>query len=303
MNTMEMMDLLALRLEDAGKGDFTDSLKLKALNNAQIKAANQLHNNYLTELAVLDSNKTVTTGVLAISSVLSYGVLRGGMGIRAVKVTGGLYCTMIDVMDIKKTENTFLQGNSNNPLAYVFQNRIYVLPASVTAVDVYYYRMPAPLYAQYTATGGTQSTILTTDTQLTTDSATLSQVADTYNGAVIYNVTDNTYFKVKDYAYSNPTYTFTVDDPGAGTAGQNAEKFYILTNGFDTLNLDNVTCQLNESLHDLVVTLAEAECWAMMRQLDRRNAALETAFSEIKMLNERYETEKAAGIGTDRKGR
>jgi hypothetical protein len=51
------------------------------------------------------------------------------------------------------------------------------------------------------------------------------------------------------------------------------------------------------------VTFAEAECWAMNRNLDRRNAALETAFSEIKMLNARYEGEKAEGIGTDRKGR
>ncbi len=185
----------------------------------------------------------------------------------------------------------------------MFQNRIYVLPTTITAVDVYYYRMPAPLYAQYTATGGTQTTILTTDTQLGTDGAALSQVADTFNGAIIYNVTDGTYFKVKDYAYSNPTYTFTVDDPGAGTAGANGEKFYILTNGFDTLNLDNVTCQLNESLHDLVVGQAEAEAWKMARQLDRSAAARNDANEEINILNERYETEKAAGIGTDRKGR
>lgn len=302
MNTMEMMDLLALRLEDANKGDFTDILKLKALNNAQVKAANSLHNNYLTELAVVDTNKTVTTGVLAISSVLSHKVLRGGMGIRAVKVYGGLFCTMIDVLDVKKTENTFLSGNSNNPLAYVFQNRIYVLPTSVTAVDVYYYRMPAPMYFPFTMAAAV--TPKKTGFIGASELDAINTTDDYWNNAVVYSTGQKSYHVVTDYDHTGNAdgeRLFTVSPASAENFG--TDTFYFLTHGFDALSLDGVTCQLNESLHDLVVTLAEAECWAMMRQLDRRNAALETAYSEIKMLNERYETEKAAGIGTDRKGR
>jgi len=316
MNAYEMMNLLALRLEDADKGKFPDAFKLKALNNAQIAVANKLDNDYLTELEVVGDNSgagiTITAGKVALNSSTlvdangkGYGLLRGAKGIQKIKVhgTNGLYMHMIEMKDVKKTENQFLGGSASNPLCYVFANNLYVLPTSVSLVDIFFLKVPAPLYAQYTATGGTQTTILTTDTQLGTDGQELSQTADAYNGAIIYNVTDDTYFKIKDYAYSDPTYTFTVDDPGAGTAGENGEKFLILTHDFDTLNLESVACQLNEALHELVVTFAEAECWAMARELDRRNAALENGYNEIKVLNERAIVERAEGIGTDRKGR
>lgn len=302
MNAREMLDELALRLEDAGKGDFPDSNKLSALNSEQIRLANNLHDAYLTELQATDSAKTLTNGTLALST-LSRRVLRGGQGIKKVRVTGGLWITLIDFMDVKKTENMFLAGSANNPLGYVFENKLNIIPTTTAAVDVFSLRVPSPMFAVYTATGGSQTTITTTDTQLALDGSELSQVADFYNGALIYNDTDKTYFKIKDFAYSAPTYTFTVDDPGAGTAGANGEKFFLLANGFDTLNLAGVTCELNEALHGLVVTLAEAKCWAMNKELERRNAALETAFSEIKTLNARYEAEKPEGIGTDRKGR
>jgi len=63
-----------------------------------------------------------------------------------------------------------------------------------------------------------------------------------------------------------------------------------------TISFDPV---LNSSLHPLIVSLAEGTAWAMDNKLDRRNAALTTAFNEIKMLNEKYTP--VEGIGT--KGR
>jgi len=301
-----MIERLGMRLEDTDESTFTPAMKLAALNTAQISLANMLHNAYLTELQVFDEDETVTTGVYALSG-LDHGVLKGAMGIqRVVDSSTGYDLTMMDISDVRKNKNTLQKATVNNPQCYIYQSSIYALPTSITAIDVYYLRVPATMYAAYTATGGTQTTILTTDTQLTTDGHSLSQVADYYNGAIIYNVTDGAYFKVKDFAYANPTYTFTVDDPGAGTAGANAETFYILTHGFDTLNLDGVTCQLNQALHNTVVSLAEAECWGMVGKAgfsDRRAAALSNAYKEVEILNARYEVERPTGIGTDRKGR
>lgn len=306
MNVSQMMNLLALRLEDAGKVDFPDNFKLLALNNSQTSLANKLHNNYLTELQVVDTNKTVTTGACAIST-LSYDVLRGGQGIRKLKVNGtsGLYITMIELDDVKKMENTLIGGNTSNPIGYIFQNTIYVIPTSITSIDVYYLRVPAPLYYPFNmiaATTPSKSAFL--------GDSSSDAVDDYWKYAVIYCVGQKSYHVV--YATS-PTLAydltgnadgekhFTVVPDAAANFG--TDTFYFVTHGFDTLNLTGVTCQLNETLHELAVTLAEAECWAMSHKLDRRAAALETAYAEIAMLNSRYETERAEGIGTDRKGR
>jgi hypothetical protein len=303
MNVAEMMDLLGLRLEDANKGDFPDLYKLKTLGNSQVKVSNNLHNAYLTELEVSDTNKSLTSGSLSISS-LAHDVLRGGQGIRKVKVTGtgGLWLTMIDLADVKKTENTFLAGTVTNPLGYVFQNKINVIPTSVSAIDVYYLRVPAPLL--YTFAMSAASPASTTEFLGASTLDSINTADDFWNGAVVYSIGKNTYHVITDYDHTGNAKgerLFTVS-PAAGT-NFGTDTFYFITHGFDALNLSGVTCQLNESLHELVVTLAEAECWAMNRNLDRRNAALETAFGEIKMLNARYESEKPEGIGTDRKGR
>lgn len=298
MTAADMIDLLALRLEDAGKGKFPDGFKLTALNNGQIRVAQMLDNHYLTELQLLETNIAVTSGVAALS-LLDKDVLRGGEGIQMIKKydTGGLYMNMIDIKNIKSTENSFLAGSSTNPLAYVFANNIYILPTSITAIDVWYLKMPTPLLNKFqsSAHGTAQVGKFLGDVD-----QGLSAVDDAYGGgttektnSVIYDITKDAYFVVTDYVATNREFTVSPD----ATDNFGDGEFYFLTHDFDQLTLSAITSDLNPSLHDLVVTFAEAECWTMSANLTRRQAALDNAFNEIKILNDRYTP--AEGIGTD----
>ncbi len=58
----------------------------------------------------------------------------------------------------------------------------------------------------------------------------------------------------------------------------------------------DVDPEVNESLHGIMLTLAEARLWGMDSKIDRKNAALTQALQEIEILNGRYR--KAEGIGT-----
>jgi hypothetical protein len=57
---------------------------------------------------------------------------------------------------------------------------------------------------------------------------------------------------------------------------------------------------LNTSLHHLMLDLAEAKCWGMNNQFDRKNAVMEHALAQIETLNARYK--EVLGIGTKSKG-
>jgi len=287
-----MIHRLAYRLEDPEKDKFTDLFKLKTLNNAQKKLPQFVHNAYLTELQYLKVDLTVTNGATAAltSSSLTYDLLRSGQGILKVRdATTDVYLTQIGLRDIKKNESRYFRATTLNPYFYIAGNKIYVLPTSgIGTIDVFMLRQPATMYYTYTASGGSTATILSTDTNL-------SVTADYYNGLLVYNQTKEKYFVVNDFAYGAPTFTITVDTALAA-AGANADIFYFLKNDFDDVNKAGVACELNPCLHDVVLLMAEAECWAMDRQLTRRNAALEAAFNEIQVLNSRYGP--AEGIGT-----
>jgi len=58
---------------------------------------------------------------------------------------------------------------------------------------------------------------------------------------------------------------------------------------------------LNPALHELVLDFAEAQLWRMDAKSDRAASAYTSALNMIKTLNDRYQVEKPAGIGT--KGR
>ena len=300
MTGKEMIDLLALRLEDASKIDFPDSFKLEALDSAQTRVANMLANPYLTELEVLEEAFTVGDVTAGVSAVMNstnltgnYTLLRGGQGVLRVQdATTGTWLTRIELADVKKNENSYLAGSATNPQFFVFEKKIYTLPTTITSVNVWYLREPLPLYNQYTADGGDQTSIASSDSNITA-------TADFYNDAVIWNITNANYYKINDFETGG--IDFTVDDPGTGTAGTNLDKFYILTHDFETTNLDNVSCELSDGLHNIVLDLAEADCWGVDADLDRRSAAYEDAYAEIKALNERVQ--KPDGIGTEGDGR
>jgi|6_EtaG_2_1085325.scaffolds.fasta_scaffold02512_2 hypothetical protein len=137
-----MVDMLGLRLEDPEESSFSSDAKIKALNLSQKTVVNLIHNAYLTELEVEDANETVASGKVAFSGLTSAPVRNG---IVSVKIYGGNYATMIDVRDVARTQNSLLSGTATNPIAYVFDENIYILPTGTTALDVRYLAEPADI--------------------------------------------------------------------------------------------------------------------------------------------------------------
>ena len=216
--TQNLLDELGLRLEDADEVKFTQEAKLEALNKAQLRLSQLLHDGYLTELEKVDSDVDVTSeGIINLDSINTNGngILRGGEGIIRVQVDigghGGAslkWATEIELRDIKKTQNTFLAGSNTNPLYYVFQKQIKIIITTYigTKANVYYLQIP-------------------------------------------------------------PTMATNVDPI------------------------------INPSLRHLMLDLAESDCWKMDNKHDRATVARNSAFEEIKVLNERYTIPE--GIGTN----
>lgn len=299
MNSTEMVNIEGLRLEDEKGSNFTDDTKLSALNNAQTNLAHKLKKPYLTELQEVEDSLTATSGEYALSS-LNFDVLGGGQGILRVKINGGKYCTEIDRKDLKAMENFYTAGSINNPMYYVFENKIHISNGQTNpTIDVYYYKVPTDMIyvADISALGAPADTGFIGD-----DSQGLSAVDDTYNGIVVYSVNQESYHVVTDYV--GETRTFTVSPAADANFGDDEITF--IANEFDNLSikpsstdasLKVVTCDLNPSLHSLVIDIAEAECWAMDAEIDRKNAATQMADLVVTTLNDQYV--EAEGIGTD----
>ncbi len=280
MTVLEMYDSLALKIEDPKSEIFTPWYRRQMLEHAQLKLTHLLHASLLTELEVIESNFTVTTGVTEVMNPANltgrYSIVRGRDGIVQIKIySTGRVMAILDFPDVKKTNNaSFLAGSTINPLAYIFGNKINTLPTSISAVDVAYLRFPAPLRATFLASGGSLTTIVC---DITEETKLANAANDQFNGAWIWNITDELYFVVNDYAVVTNTATFTCDDPGAGAAGADDETFYILGRDHEILGLSSVTCDLSVNLHDLVVLLAAGECWRKVGNIGRRNELLEEA--------------------------
>lgn len=295
MTAYTMLELMTLELEDPKKISFPDTFKLQCLNNAQNTVARMLHPKYLTELEVSKADFAVTGGVTDFinAQYLGYNVLGAANGvIRVSDATTDIVMTNIGIKNVKNNENLWLTGTVRNPLYYIFQNKIYTLPATgIGTIDVFYIRMPAPLYATYTAATGSTTAITTTTTGIST------VAADYYNGGYIYNKTKFVYYYIYDSSYTPSTATLNIHTTQAGDAPATGNTFYILGKGFETLNLSTVTCELNPLFHDIVIKFAEAECWGRKERLDRRNTALEEAISNIDTFNKK--AMKSEGIGTE----
>lgn len=291
-----MVHTLSLRLEDAATINFTDAMLLQALNNGQVYAAHRLVKPYLTELQVVQESLTATSGEYAMSS-LTYDVLGGEQGITAVKINGGKWCTEISLKELKKTENFYLAGKTNNPLFWVFNSTIYVSNGQTNpTIDVYYYKVPTDMMYKIDISAGTAKTAFLGDAD-----QYLSAADDTYNGIVVYSVNQDSYHVVTNYAQA--TREFTVEP--ASVTDWADDEIYFISNDFDGLSIEPSssnadmyveTSALNKSLHELVITLAELECWQMDAQKDRSDTADAISKIIIDTLNSRYV--EAEGIGT-----
>ena len=291
MTIHEIMDFLFVRLEDLDEDAYESTELIKAVENAIIRVANEIHSSYLTELQTIQPDVTVSSGKIALASALTYKVLRGGEGVKKV-VVGGVEAKKLDAGKTKRLENQFHQGTLKSPKWYVYANNIYIYPTTVAKADVWYLKVPDPLLYEFTCVAANPAA--TTEFLGDADQG-LSTSDDAYNGTtdkervVIYNVTKDAYFVVTDYdatGNAKGDRLFTVSP--AADANFGTGSFYFCTHSFDQLNLANLTFELNAGLRNLVLDFAEAEAWGMGKELERKNSVLASAMAELTLLNDKY---------------
>ena len=147
----DMLSTLGLRLEDPAQAVFTQTAKLTALNLAQKSVVNMIDNAYLVELQTIANDKTVSSGVCSFDTAFGSSVNPIRNGITGVyDETNDKWCTMIEPGDVKRLENSYLSGDTSNPVAYVFADNIYIKPTSTSSIDVWYIKAPTDLAADTT---------------------------------------------------------------------------------------------------------------------------------------------------------
>ncbi len=310
--TQAMIDMLGLRLEDSAEDKFGAGLKLDSLNWAQLELTALVHMAYLNELEVKDFNISCALasgddeGSIAFSSLSKQPLANG---IQRVKVngSGGSWAHMIDADEVRKSANTWHQGTTKRPLAYVQRERIYLAADSDTlGIDVHYIREPEPMQAVFTLKAAQPSVqaAITTPANIelkhaifTLDDADGTTVtdftADEFNGQSGYNKTQKCNFIVYDNLTTN--LEVVLDDAFTFAAG---DEIYFTSSDANVTHLTKAACELNPRLHGIVVDLAEAHLWRHDKQMDRSQAAYEKAIAVITALNARYESEAPIGIGT-----
>lgn len=154
MTGQEMADTLGLRVEDPAESSFSLSAKVDAINVAQNTVVNLINNAYLTELETVASNKSLTSGSTTFTTA-SISPIRNGVAV--VKVNGGNYCTMMEARDVKRTQNSYLSGSTANPIAYIFDETIHVLPSSTSAIDIWYLSAPPDLSISGSSVSGSSA--------------------------------------------------------------------------------------------------------------------------------------------------
>jgi len=151
MTGNEMLSALGLRLEDPAQSVFTQSAKLTALNLAQKSVVNMIDNAYLVELQTKANDRSVTSGECSFDTAFGSNVnpIRNGI-VGVYDETNDKWCTMIEPGDVKRLENSYLSGDTSNPVSYIFADSIYVRPTSISTIDVWYIKVPTDLAADGT---------------------------------------------------------------------------------------------------------------------------------------------------------
>ena len=145
MTGTEMNSNLGLRLEDPAQSVFTEASKVDAINISMRTVCNMLDNGYLTEMERIDNDQALVSGNVTFSTA-GITPIRGGItGI--YDETNDKWCTMVETKDLKRLENSYLSGTTSNPVAYVFQETIYVKPTSVALIDIWYLTEPTDYVA------------------------------------------------------------------------------------------------------------------------------------------------------------
>ena len=106
MTAQEMLDLLALRLEDPESKAFSDSSKFKALNVAQLTLVNLCDNSLLTELEVIESATLNANGEYALSGLTETPIRNGIYAVKNKDASVTHLLNLIEFKDVKRLENS-----------------------------------------------------------------------------------------------------------------------------------------------------------------------------------------------------
>lgn len=297
MYVSEQLTLLDTRLEDPARTAFPPAARVSALTNAQYALMGALmEREYTTGLEHFATGVICTAGGVVNLSGLNPRIALDGKGVRKVRINGGAWASPLKLDNVVKTNNGYATGTELDPLWYTAQGRLYMIPATVSAVDILYLRVPSPLLASFTV-GAANPASTTTFTGA--DGQNLSATDDAYNGAVVYSSVTAGYHVVTDYA--GATRTFTVTPAASAAFGAGTVSF--TSDDFRLLNLTGVQSELNEVLHPLLVTYAEIELWRGVRDHDRMESAAAMAAAELNALNGMALRTEPLGTGYDGAGR
>lgn len=134
---VELKNLLNRSLKDSTDRLLDGDRKLDKINDAIRTLVNNLDYHYLNEIQEFETNRTVTGGYYPISS-LSTEVVMGESGIIRVKINGGNNIDKIELWELRKQDNDYSLASLEKPRYYIQQNRIYVLPSTISSIDVLY---------------------------------------------------------------------------------------------------------------------------------------------------------------------
>jgi len=318
MTVQKMIDLLGFRVEDTDTRKFNLGMRLDVLHQAQLAVVNLLDNSLLTELQEVETNLTTIVAANGVDayyalSGLTNDIARNGLVNAKVYGASGKYFNIVKYEDVKKGENQYLSGSDDFPVGYIYKNRFYLQTTTaggVVTLDLWYIKQPSELKYTYTTTSVANSVtsddvdgkeidvIVSGDNGLTNGGS--ASYDDFYNGAVLYNKTGDYYAVVTDY--DGASYAMTIIYNQNDATWGSSDEFYFIAGPGSNEKLGDFECELNDSLHMLVVDFAEAELLKMVNDVSRSDKAVEKAMAQINVLNQRAGVEAAAGIGTSAQG-
>jgi len=261
----EMYDTIDIAVKDADGNEYSDLLKTAWLNKAQDHMLSLVNGDYVVELHTVDASESPTTGVYAMSG-LSYSVYRKHLGIMGVRnaATGGIFCEYVNFEEYKRLVSDAYTFVATSPLYYMRGSSIYILPTSITSIDVYYMREPCNM-----------------DNDVASGS-----IAD----GTVYTV--NEYTTVKYPASTGTEYTH-----GQSFTGTTANGSTYDVTGTGTVTVD---CELEEELQEMI--LDYAKYLACLNAGNNEGAAdnQTSAYTQADVVNKKADMERTANTSISR---
>jgi len=141
-----LLDELAIRLNDIQENRFPDNTKLKALNLSQLQIARWLNPEYLQDYEVIESDVDISSGSYALSSLTYNLILEELFAVRVTISETDYWAYPIGIENKELLENEYFTPNES-VFWYVFQNTLYVetssdLSLTGATADIFYLKKP-----------------------------------------------------------------------------------------------------------------------------------------------------------------